>query len=271
MRILSRSGCPKPEVLLAYEDHALDPDEQVVVAAHLRVCDRCYERLVLSHEIGVLVRRSVPPLVDDPEGLEELKRRLRVPPTPLTICRQRTNAGRIVALGVALTMLLGVGLVSTETIEGGSRFSRWFSGDVPAGQTRPDGTVSGTPLVASSVVTGVPELPFGLLPTTDEPGPAGDRFYRSANGLAISVIVERENDSAIYADSGANTTEIVGSNGLEVYVSVNDTPEGSGVVAFAWVESGRLVSVLVIEQPDTGLTVDAAVQIAAALMAVAPD
>lgn len=271
MGILTRSGCPKPEVLFAYEDGALDPDEQMTVAAHIRVCDRCYERLALSHEIGVLVRRSAPPLVDDPEGLEELKRRLREPQLPPTACRQRTNAGRFVVLGGALIVVLVVGLVSTETIEGGSSFSRWFSGDVPMRRTRPDGSVGGTPLVASSVVTGIPELPFGLLPTTGEPGPAGDRFYRSANGFAISVIVERESDSWIYADSGATRTEIVGVNGREVYVSVNNTPEGPAVVAFDWVEDNRLVSVLVIEQPAVGLTVDAAAQVATALMALEPN
>lgn len=271
MGILTRSGCPKPEVLFAYEDGALDPDEQTTVAAHLRVCDRCYERLALSHEIRVLVRRSAPPLVDDPEGLKELKQRLREPHPPPPTVRQHVHSDRRVVLGVVLLMLLGVGLISTQTIEGGSSFTRWFSDDAPFRRNLPEGPVGGTPLVAPSVVIGEPMLPFGLVPTESEPDSAGARYYRNTKGLTIAVIIEQDEQSQLYSDSGASTTEIIGVNGREVYVPVNDTPVGPAVVAFDWIESGQLVSVLVVERPTAGLSVDAAQEIADALISLERD
>ena len=270
MGMLTRSGCPKPEVLLAYQDNALEDDDDRIVADHLRICERCRERLTMSHEIGVLLRRHIP-VIEDPEGLKELKRRLREPPPPLSPIRPRFEFGRTVVFCLVLAALLSVGLVTTQTIEGGSSFTGWFSDDAPSQRIRPDGPVGGTPVVAPTTISGTPTLPLGLVPVGGEPGLAGDRFYRSANGLALSVVVEHDGQSSIHVDGDTGTTEIIGVNGREVFMSFEDTAIGRAAVIFYWIDDGQLVSVFVLGQPPGGLQADGVADIAATLMAQRSD
>ncbi len=265
MGILTRSGCPKPEVLLAYEDNALTDDEDKVVADHLRVCERCRERMAMSVEIGVLLRRHIP-LVEDPEGLEKLKRRLREPEPPPQPVQARIDFNRAVLLCVALIALFAFGIATTRTIQGGSSFTRWFSDDAPVRTTSSNEQVGGTALVAPSPVGHSIGLPYGLLPSGGSPGPAGDRYFRNANGLAISVVIERNADSQIYVDRQTGMTGIVSVDGRDVYVSSDDASIDRPVVVFHWVEGDRLVSVFILEQPPGGLRVDAVRELAAALM-----
>lgn len=266
MGVLTRSGCPKPEVLLAYEDNTLADDEDRIVADHLRVCDRCHERIVASREIGVLLRRHVP-LIEDPEGLAELKRRLREPEVTQARTRRRVNVSRLVAVSFALVAVIGVGLASTEPIQSGDTFGRWLDDDEPIERVRPEGEANGAPLTVSGSVAGSSSLPFGLVPVSGEQGSAHDRYFRSATGLVLSLVVEREDGNRIFASSNSEMTSRVAVNGREVYVSSSDTPAGRAVVAFDWVENDQLKTVLVLEQPEQSvLTISDAKDIAAALM-----
>jgi hypothetical protein len=264
MGALRWSRCPKPEMLLAYKDKALDDEEDRRVGDHLRICDRCREYLTTSREIGVLLRRHIP-IIEDAEGLEELKRRLREPSPPSPI-PPRFEFGRTIVFSLVLAALLVVGLVTTQTIEGGSSFTRWFSDDEPSQRIRPDDSVSGTPLVALTLVSGTSTLPLGLVLESGEPGQARDRIYRSASGLALSVVVEQSGQSSIYVDGDTGMTEIIGVNGREVFVSFEVTAAGRAVVIFYWIDEGQLVSVFVLEQPPGGLQVEDVSDISAALM-----
>ena len=82
------------------------------------------------------------------------------------------------------------------------------------------------------------------------------------------MLVDQTGESQIHVDRSSGTTEIVGVNGREVYLVMTQTPDGPAVIAFNWVEADRLVSVLVLDQPTAGLDVDAAKEIAAALMGI---
>lgn len=270
MGILTRSGCPRPEVLLAYEDDALSPAENSAVVAHLGTCTRCRERMADSREIGVLLRRHVP-VIDDPEGLAELKRRLREGPPPPLPRRRRIDAGRAAVFGVALIALIGIGLVTSQTIEGGSSFTRWFHDDTPVGRTVPGGQVSSTPLPGISPVSSAPSLPYALAPMSGETGSDGTRHYQNADGLVIVVETGAAGDGQLRTNPESVTTSVVGVNRREVFLVASDTHAGSAVIAFYWIDGERLVSVRVLEQPIGGLRAFAAQEIAAALMAQSPD
>jgi hypothetical protein len=251
-------------VLLAYQDSALADDDDRLVADHLRLCDHCREYLTSSREIGVLLRRHMP-VIDDPQGLEELKRRLREPIPPPRAVRNRFVFGRTAVLCVSVVVLLGVGLLTSRTIEGGSSFTGWFVDDASPRRVRSDGPGEGTPLVAPPMVGVGPELPFDLVQINPS-GMADDQVFQSARGLAISVVVELGGDSRIYADGTVGMTEIVSVDGHEVYVSSDETAVGRAVVLFHWIHEDRLVSVFVLSQPVGGLDVEAAMDIVAALI-----
>jgi hypothetical protein len=162
--------------------------------------------------------------------------------------------------------VLGLGLFSTGTIEGGSSFTRWFNEDSSIGQRRSATHVEQTPISAPSVVRDDGRLPFGPRPTTQPASQPGKRFYRSPNGLVIAMLVDQAGGSEIHVDRASGTTGIVAVNGRDVYMTMTQTPDGLAVISFDWVENDRLVSILVLDQPAGGLTVEAAQEIAAAMM-----
>jgi hypothetical protein len=264
---MARSNCPHPVELLACQDEALEPHRQAEVAAHVRECLACRRYLREGSQIGHLLRQHVAP-IDDPEARARLRAHLMGVSPPSTTTPSRVGQQWLIAASLALVMVLGFGLFTTGTIEGGSSFTRWMSDDSSSGQRLPETHVDQTPISAPSAVREEGTLPFSLMPTIQPSGQHGERFFRSPSGLVIAVMVGQAGESQIHIDRPGGATEIVSVKGREVYLVTTQTPEGLAVIGFDWVEAGRLVSVLVLEQPVSGLAVDTAQEIADALMEV---
>jgi hypothetical protein len=181
--------------------------------------------------------------------------------------------GRLVAATLALVCLLAAGLALIDApAEGGSVFTRWFSSERSPKRRLPEQHVTGTPLYAPAGTVGAATLPMGLAPVAGQVvgGASGtsEQVYRSAEGLAITVVFDRTGRGQISLAEDPMSSQIVGIDGREVLVMFG--PSTASVSAASWVEGDALVTMFVLQAPPGGLSLDAALRIVAALLRTEP-
>lgn len=109
------------ELLGAYALHALDPDEQAVVDAHLEECPRCQQEVRGHREVATLLGNTGG---SAPEGLwDRISSQLEESPPPMRLSlpegqgnviplaprqRQRSNRFVVAAVGVAASVVIGL-------------------------------------------------------------------------------------------------------------------------------------------------------------------
>lgn len=266
---MARYKCPRGEDLVAYQDGALPPARLAEIDAHLRDCYDCRQWLRESDEIGRMLRAHIP-LVDDPEGLARLKERLRNQPQPAptaTIPRW-TMPYRLLAASLTILVILGASLIWSDTLEGGSSFTRFWREDDTPNRVVPSDRVQQTPATAPDEVIAPPSLPFGLALTegsTIDADGFGERFYRNTGGLAIRIAVDPPGSGWLSPSDGDDRQEIVVFNGRDVIVQYGASRDE--VLTIFWIDNDSLHTLSVLEQPLEALSLNDALAIVAALLA----
>lgn len=265
---MPKTACPRGEELIAYQDGDLEPARQAAVEAHVRECLACRRRLSMSEDIGRLIREHSA-LVDDAAGRAEVMTRVRMGAAartpPVGLGGSRRWQPLAAALLVAFLALGALG--RAQVVDGGSSLTRWLRAETTSGRVTPSDRMRETPLAVPTGMTAAPSLPLGL--ALVDGGRAADgfveRYYRNAEGLAISVSEDRAGTSWVTAPKDADEGEIVGIGGRDVLFIYGMTRDR--VMALSWVDSDTFYVVSVLDQPPSGFGLDSARELVAALMA----
>lgn len=263
--------CDLPtEDLVAYADGELPAPRREFVAAHLRDCPACRQRLADFREVDRLLRAASPPL-DDPAGRAALRARLAVEATRHS--RPPRSRRVLVAVPLLLALLIVSGIVSSRTEADWRHVFRLATppgrATAPAGQAPPGTRVTGVqPATPGAGPVAFPavepaRLPFGLaLAGQSTPHPERrELLYRSPDGLVIRLVQVPARGPLDLPD-GQDRTITVG----DTAVRWLRDPRPGAVSGLLWERRGVVFELLVLAAPAGGLPLEDARQIAAALM-----
>jgi hypothetical protein len=182
--------------------------------------------------------------------------------------RQRRAAviarGRVFALAtLALVALLGLSFWREPLVDGGSSFTRWLRSTNSVRQ--PSG---GARLDAPDAASPIAQLPFGLV--LDSPTLDGRQHLvwtlHNVGGLGLQFEFDRSESGYITLPDDPEHSQIVGVAGRDVLVLFGQTRDD--VTALYWTDGAVRYQTLVVSAPPGGFRLDAALRVAAALMAV---
>lgn len=260
------TSCRFPrERLVAYHDGDLRAAQLEIVEAHLAACPDCRAWLA-AHARVVQTLRAATPRHDDAAARALVKTGVEHLPPPSLPRASFAERSRVLTLLLVATLLglgaLGASVWREPLADGGSSFTRWL---VRGGVSRQLGR--GTPIVAPSATTPVADLSNGLElePGGTDSAQASTRFIDGADGLALQLTIDRTGGGVISVPDDQGHSQIVGVNGRDVLVLYGLR---SDVVGLYWTDGGVRFEALVVTAPPGGLGLDAALRVAAALMAV---
>lgn len=251
------------ERLVAYRDGDLRAARLEIVQAHLAACEECRRWLGELEGVEQLLRDATP-RHDDPAARARVRTGIEHLPPP----RQRRASviarGRVFALAMLVVVaVLGVGVWRDPLVEGGSSFTRWLhstnSVRQPSGGVRVEAPASASPIA---------QLPFGLAlaPGGSDDGQLRTRYLRATDGLALKLVIDRSGGGVITLPDDPEHSQIVGVAGRDVLVLFGQTRDD--VAALFWTDGAVRYQTFVVNAPPGGFRLDAALRVAAALMAV---
>jgi len=263
---MKHSGCPRGDLLIAYQDGDLPAAQQSLVDEHVNACPNCRAYLDDSTAIGQLLRAHFP-LVADPAGVAAVKERMRQLPQPAPAQTARTSRWQpVVATCVLLLVVVCALQLQTSTADFRlGHFIGFIRDDhdaaseyVPANQ-QPPGTVVAT--TGDTATTGTlsfaavrPEmLPLGLT-LAEQSAPTADQLlmvYGRPDGTTIQVGEESARQSSSTFRADATQVEIV--RGTEVGF---EYALPGHVWHMAWERDGVVFAVVVTKEPNEGLTLE---------------
>lgn len=210
--------CPEDELAVGYAMHALEPDEEALVRAHVSGCERCQETVRATREVTAALGGSVRQY-DPPERLRaRLMDAIEHTPqaVPLDSRRDRSRGwGRKVLLAAAaLVVVAGVGVAGVRF---GQLDDRVAQQDVRAGQLERALRIAADPSATRAVLQ-------------DESGDAVAVLLSAGDDAAIMPVGLPANDAArqVYVVWGTSTPEPVALATFDVPVG------GSDVRLLAW-------------------------------------
>jgi anti-sigma factor RsiW len=251
------------ERLVAYRDGDLRAARLEIVQAHLAACAECRRWLDELDTVTRLLHEQTPRF-DDPAARARLKTGIEQLPPP----RQRRASviarGRVFALALlALVALLGLSFWREPLADGGSSFTHWFRSS-----SSPRRPVGGDRISAPGLASPVAGLPYGLAlePAETVDGQPTVRRLHNAAGLALRLDIDRSGGGYITLPDDPEHSQIVGVAGHDVLVLYGLA--GDDVAAMYWTDGAVRYQMIVISAPPGGFRLDAALRVAAALMAV---
>jgi hypothetical protein len=251
------------ERLVAYRDGDLRAARLEIVQAHLAACEECRRWLGELDGVEQLLRDATP-RHDDPAARARVRTGIEHLPPPRQRRASAIARGRVFALAtLALAALLGLSFWREPLVDGGSSFTHWLrstnSVRQPSGGARVEAPASASPIA---------RLPFDLeldLPGTDE-GRYSAWNLHNADGLILQLEIDRTGSGFITLPDDPEHSQIVGVAGRDVLVLFGQTRDD--VTALYWTDGAVRYQTFVVNAPPGGFRLDAALRVAAALMAV---
>jgi hypothetical protein len=167
---------------------------------------------------------------------------------------------------VAVVIVLGLSVIWSDTMEGGSSFTRWWSTD-NAERVVPSDMIDQTPATAPTKVISSPSLPLNLALTeggTLDADGYGEWFYRNEEGLAVRVAADPPGKGWLPVSGDDDRQEMLTFAGRELVIMYGR--DYANVLSVFWIKQKSLHTLSVLEQPSDGLSRKEVLSIVAVLI-----
>lgn len=256
--------------LIAYDDGSLRGEDRIRTQEHLEHCADCRQWIADMREVDQILLRDLRAHDENfNHAREAILDRITTSSAHSRCAGYHRHWVSIAAMLLVIFMTVHSVGWRNPIVVGGSSFTHWLSSDRFVGKTYPDAfvTITPTPIL---VPIGVPgSLPFQLAPVVAPPTQqrtSDDRVFRNGEGFTILVGTDEHPTSSIVQPEDPANALIVGVGGCEVLLTFAQTEAGRAVIEIDWITRDIRHIILILRQPENGVTVEMAQALAMAFI-----